>query len=246
MVETLSTGKPRIAISLAYYDVESAFERKYHVMETYVEAIKRAGGFPVLFPILYDEDIDFLLDQVEGVLMTGGGGLLPHIKKMDRLPSLAEQNPRRHRHDCVVVEKAVERGLPLMGVCRGHQVINEVFGGSLIENLQDITTWPHKQEEPADQGTHLIRVESDSILSTCFTDQTKVNSFHNQSVDRPGRGLRVTALSEDGVVEAVEGTGDQFILGLQFHPEDMLDIDNMYLNPYRRLVESASAYRQRK
>ena len=127
---------------------------------------------------------------------------------MAKLPSLAEQNPVRHHFDLLLAQLALENGLPLMGVCRGHQVINECLGGSIYENLSDMTDEEHLQKTDATQSSHSIQIEQDSLLFACFGERMMVNSFHSQAIKEAGKGLRVTARSEAGVVEAVEGMGD--------------------------------------
>lgn len=241
----MTTPKPIIGISVAYYDVQDSVENKYHVKEAYVEAIKRSGGIPLLLPIMDKEDVSHLFSRIHGVLLTGGGGLLPHVKKMNRLPSLMEQNPVRHRFDRLLVELALEKGLPLMGICRGHQVINEVLGGSLHENLDEVTDKEHAQKIRATEPSHPILIEQDSLLYHCFGERLMVNSFHRQGIKQVGNGLKVTATSPDGVIEAVEGTGESFILGLQFHPEFQLVVDERYALPYQRFVQAAKQFLER-
>lgn len=203
-------SKPLIGISLAYYDVDSPVDNKYHVKAAYVDAIKACGGIPVLLPIMDKEDLLVIFKQLQGVLLTGGGGLLPHVKQMEKLPSLAVQNPVRHQFDSMLANLALEYNLPLMGICRGHQVINECLGGTIHENLDELTAEAHIQKTSATEASHAIIIERDSLLFSCYGQQAfMVNSFHSQAIKEPGRGLGITARSVDGVVEAVEGTGDR-------------------------------------
>lgn len=235
--------KPIIGISLAYYDVESPFERKYHINETYIEAIKKCGGIPLLIPKMEKEDLLQVLNQIKGLLLTGGGGLLPHIKKENRLPSLYEQNPIRHQFDKLLTHLALERNLPVMGICRGHQVINECLGGTLHENLDEVTKENHLQKTPGNLSSHRVFIEEDSIMISCFKkNEINVNSFHNQAIKNAGDKLKVTAKSEDGIIEAVEGVGKSFILGLQFHPEEQMMDDPVFEKPYQKFIQAAKTY----
>lgn len=238
----MTASKPLIGISLAYYDVHNPVENKYHVKEAYVEAIKKCGGIPILLPIMDKEDLLNVLSQIHGVLLTGGGGLLPHVKKMARLPSLLKQNPVRHQFDRLLADLALEKGLPLMGICRGHQVINESLGGTIYENLDEVTEEEHAQKTSADQPSHPIRIEQDSLLYACFGEHVMVNSFHRQAIKEVGAGLKVTATSPAGVIEAIEGTEETFILGLQFHPEFQLPVDERYGYPYQRFIQAAKNF----
>ncbi|WNF36126.1 gamma-glutamyl-gamma-aminobutyrate hydrolase family protein [Bacillaceae bacterium IKA-2] len=232
--------KPIIGISLAYYGVESLFERKYHVNDAYIEAIKKSGGIPLLIPIMEKEDLLQVFNQISGLLLTGGGGLLPHIKKRSRLPSLYEQNPIRHQFDKLLANLALDKNLPVMGVCRGLQVINECLGGTLHENLNEVTNEDHRQETLGDVPSHTVTLEENSIMFSCFNkSKIKVNSFHNQAVKEAGHRLKVTAKSKDGIIEAVEGIENSFILGLQFHPEEQMIDDPSFAKLYQKFIQAA-------
>lgn len=240
----MDAQKPIIGISVAYYDVASPFDRKYHVNSTYIEAVKKCGGVPLLLPIMEKEDLLLIFKQLSGLLLTGGGGLLPHVKKRNRLPSLYEQNPVRHQFDMLLANLALEQKMPVMGICRGHQVINECLGGTLHENLDEITAENHLQKTAGDEASHSISFEKDSLLYSCFEKrEIMVNSFHSQAIKESGNGLKVTAQSKDGIIEAVEGTGDSFILGLQFHPEEQMKADPLFAKPYQAFIQAAARTR---
>lgn len=233
--------KPIIALSLAYYDVKSKDKNKYHVNENYIEAIKKAGGIPLLLPILDGPELKQLLSHVSGILLTGGGGLLPHVDK-EQLPSLYEQNPRRHVFEKKLVDYARQRTLPLMGICRGMQVINEVFGGSLYHQLLLITKENHYQSLPRSKPSHSVKLIKDSRLYKVFENETiEVNSFHNQAINTLGKGLKAVAFSEDGVLEAYENDENeaQFISGFQFHPEALLATNKSFLKIFTQFIEVA-------
>lgn len=232
-----------IAISLAYQDSESPHERKYQVNDNYIEAIKRCGGIPMLIPILNQEDTEEMLAGCSGLLLTGGGGLLPHVQKMKRLPSLYDQNPKRHQHDTMLAKLALQRRMPILGICRGLQVINEIMKGTLQENIDEVTQEIHLQKTEAHMPCHSITISHESLLFECFKqEKISVNSFHSQAVKQAGAGLQVIAKSPDGIIEAVQGSDDPFILGLQFHPEDLMISLPYFEKPYRLFIEAAANY----
>lgn len=207
----------------------------------YVQAIWKVGGIPQLIPLSSVDDVPDLLDLYDGLLLSGGGGLAPQIEQMASLPGLYEQNPVRHEFDLALTKAALDRGMPILGVCRGHQTLNEALGGTLM----NIGNKDHLQTEPGDVPKHEITISEDSILySCCESKRVQVNSFHRQVVDQPGVGLCVTAISTDGRVEAIEGKSGPFRMGVQFHPEFMIPYERGMTNIYARLIQESEGYRQ--
>jgi len=207
-----------------------------NVEQLYAEAVYRAGGIPQIIPYLTDLNaIDEMIGMYDGLLLTGGGGLLPSIEKLEVLPGLEEQNPTRHPYDLRLIKSAMERRIPIMGICRGHQTINDALGGT-IKNIGDTS---HSQNIPGEEALHQITIQPQTILARCMdTDVIGVNSFHRQSVGTLGEGLRVSAYADDGTIEAIEGTDYPFLLGVQFHPEFMLNNSHM-LSIYQSFIQAA-------
>lgn len=205
--------------------------------QLYVEAIYQAGGIPQIIPFLKElKAIDELIELYDGLLMTGGGGLLPNVQKMNELPGLFEQNPIRHSFDLALLKAAMQKGIPIMGVCRGHQTINEFLGGT-TENIGDTS---HLQEKSGTEPMHKIYIKSHTLLERCVQqEEVDVNSFHRQRISRLGKGLKASAYAHDGTIEAIEGTNYQFLLGVQFHPEFMLHHPSMF-SIYKAFVQAAS------
>lgn len=208
-----------------------------NIEQLYVEAVYRAGGLPQIIPHLTDiEATNELIEMYDGLLMTGGGGLLPAIQKMDVLPSLQEQNPTRHPYDLALIKAAMKKRIPILGVCRGHQTINELLGGT-IENIGDTS---HLQSDKGNEPFHKIVIQPESILEGCINcKEIHVNSFHRQRISKVGNNLKVSAYAQDGTIEAIEGTNYPFLVGVQFHPEFMLH-DSRMLSIYKAFVEAAS------
>ena len=194
----------------------------YYVGRPYVEAVSRFGGIPVLISPEYEHsdkklDIHDYLDILDGVLFTGGGD----VKRSpgSKLENLRNQQPVRYDYERELLEVFVKAKKPVIGICRGFQMIIETFGGSLATELVD----GHKQKIPAWEPWHDVFINSQSKLFDLLkTEKTGVNSFHVQQAKDLPRNFIVSAKTEDGVVEAIEFSGEQFIMGFQFHPEELV------------------------
>jgi putative glutamine amidotransferase len=230
-----ATNKPLIGVTVSEIRAKEDAQRVRHGEPTqtemtlglsYMRAVERAGGLPVALPPLRDENVGPLLEQLSGLLLTGGPDIDPACYGAEPHPELG---PIDHDVDVFEIElcrQADRRGLPILGICRGSQVLNVARGGSLIQHLPDISggTIEHRQTEPGDRTTHEVQVAPDSGLAqTTGGGPVRVNSFHHQAVDRLGTGLRPVAWAADGVVEAVEDPEDdgQLVLGVQWHAETL-------------------------
>jgi putative glutamine amidotransferase len=213
-------NKPKIGVTTAW-SVEtwgdSIESRGYnYVGKTYIEAIISAGGIPVLIPQMEHDDIGDILNIVDGLLFTGGGDAKRFSK--NALPDLREQQPTRYDFEAKLLKSAKETKKPILGICRGFQMIIEVFDGSLSSDVVD----GHKQNIYGGEPWHEVIIEADSFLHRIVSDtKWKVNSFHIQKVEKIPDNFTATAISSDGVIEAVE-CNDPFIVGTQFHPEELL------------------------
>jgi putative glutamine amidotransferase len=209
---------------------------------SYMRAVERAGGLPVALPPLESENVDPLLEQLSGLLLTGGPDIDPACYGAE---PHAELGPIDHGVDAFEIalcRQAERRGMPILGICRGAQVLNVAREGSLIQHLPDLAdrTIEHRQTEPGDRTTHEVRVAPDSGLAqTTGGGPVNVNSFHHQAIDRLGIGLRPVAWARDGVIEAVEGSNDgRFVLGVQWHAETLTQ-EAEQLALFERLVRAA-------
>ena len=191
----------------------------------YSDAIASTGGIPVVLPnILIGEDPSALLAKLDGLLLSGGYDCDPCLFGEEKLNESVEIDSRRDDWELPLARAAVERGIPILAICRGIQTLNVAMGGTLYQDLpaQFPTDVDHRQQANRDVATHAIEVDPDSRLATIIGRSMQVNSFHHQSLKRIADGLRVVACAPDGVVEAVEGTGTGFLIGVQFHPEEMV------------------------
>jgi putative glutamine amidotransferase len=208
----------------------------------YMRAVERAGGLPVALPPLESENVGPLLEQLSGLLLTGGPDLDPACYGAEPHAELGPIDRYVDLFEIALCRQADRRGMPILGICRGAQVLNVAREGSLIQHLPDLTdgTVEHRQTEPGDQTTHVVRVAPDSGLAqTTGGGPVNVNSFHHQAIDQLGIGLRPVAWAPDGVVEAVEGPDDgRFVLGVQWHAETLTE-EAEQLALFERLVQAA-------
>jgi len=192
---------------------------------TYVESVIREGGVPMVLPITHDHELlNRMLDNIDALILTGGEDVDP-LKWYgeEPLPALGGIAPERDSFDVALARLAVLRGLPLLGICRGHQVINVAFGGTLYQDIPSQVKGSqvkHRQSAPGNYGTHSIRIEENSLLfKQIGTQSIAVNSFHHEAVKDVAPGFKVTATSVDGIVEAMEKIGSDQVYSVQFHPE---------------------------
>ncbi|WP_199440141.1 gamma-glutamyl-gamma-aminobutyrate hydrolase family protein [Umezawaea beigongshangensis] len=201
---------------------------------TYLDCVLRAGGNPVLLPPQGDWRAE-TIGWLDGLVLTGGADLDPASYGHEPHPMTGEPRQRRDAAEFALLDAALALDLPVLGVCRGAQVLNVALGGTLHQHVPDVVGGGGHQPRPAVFGRTDITVEAGSVLHGVVGDTTTVQCYHHQSVDRLGRGLRVVATSADGVVEAVELAGARFALGVQSHPEQ--EIEDVRL--FTALVDAA-------
>ena len=199
---------------------------------TYLRAIDRAGGMPVVLPPVGLEATQELISRLDGICLSGGPDLDPDAYGApERHAQLGPTEPRLDEFELAVARAADERGLPILGVCRGAQALNVARGGTLHQHVEG-----HRQTESGSTPTHDIAVQPRTRLSGLLRRrELGVNSFHHQAVDRPGDGLRVVAHATDGTVEAIEDRSRRFVVGVQWHAEAMVDT-RAHLAIFERLV----------
>jgi putative glutamine amidotransferase len=191
----------------------------------YPDAIERAGGVPVIVPLLRPDAIASLLDRVDGVCLPGGPDLQPSTYGEEPHPQLGPTEPRVDAVELALVRAADRRGLPILGICRGMQALNVARGGTLHQHLPDAVGdhLQHRQTEHGSVTTHRVETAPHSRLRPMFGGPwLEVNSFHHQAVRTLGRGLVATAWAEDGTIEAIETPGERMVLGVQWHAEGLL------------------------
>ena len=189
--------------------------------QNYSQAVAAAGGLPVMVSSLGLELVDDYLELADGLLFTGGADLDPHHYGAEPHPQLGLVDPERDAFEMALYRGARARGLPVLGICRGIQLINVAEGGTLQQHLPSLPgTIQHEQVNKGSALLHTVRIEPSSRLARALGAAViYTNTFHHQAVELLGQNLRATGQTGDGVIEAIEGDSDSFVLGVQWHPE---------------------------
>ena len=206
--------------------------QRHRLNDSYIQAVIQAGGIPVILPVCEDPALmQALADRVDGVLLSGGDDLDPNLYGKRPTGKLGTVCPRRDTAELALADYVLHHTTkPLLGICRGVQVMNVALGGTLHIDLPSLGTESHSLTMyPRNRNSHQVKVEETSSLARILGSGGVhwVNSFHHQAVDEPGSGLVVAARSiPDDVIEAVELPGDRFVVGVQWHPEELRHMDD--------------------
>ena len=191
-------------------------------------ALEAAGLVPLIIPPLTGKGAAAaVLDSVAGLMLTGGGDIDPARYGERRHEKVRNVNVARDATEVALVEEARRRRTPVLAICRGIQVLNVALGGTLVQDIpsQCPGALAHDEDTPRNSRSHDISVERGTLIASAIgTEHCSVNSFHHQSVNSLGQGLKVTARSPDGVIEGIESESeDWWVLAVQWHPEEMTD-----------------------
>ena len=201
--------------------------------QRYVEAVRTVGGLPWLIPLI-PQDPDTLaaiFDRLDGVFLTGGVDVDPSRYGEPKHPKCGTTDPDRDAVELMLLEHAMAANKPVLAVCRGIQILNVACGGTLYQDVTEQVPAAMKHDyfpTPAQPSrsylAHQISVKADSRLGELLGEaEVPVNSMHHQAIKDLAPNLRATAFAPDGIIEAVEGTGGQFLLAVQWHPEELTD-----------------------
>ena len=244
----MRSNKPIIGITISEM-LEDRSRRKPtwkpfdYLKREYHEAILNSGGIPILLPNAGESAAaDNMIDMIDGLLLTGGGDLHPSYYNQEPHPGLTETTANRDSLEISIAKLALGRNLPIMAICRGHQVLNVALGGTLY---QDLSCFPHETIQHSDPGQtarvfHDVAITPGSLLHRIVgADHIETNSSHHQVIDKLGAGLAIVAFSStDNVPEAIEQTQKKFVLGLQWHPEAIFEREHSR-KVFRALVEAS-------
>ena len=206
----------------------------------YLEGVTLAGGIATLLPPQpVDAEItEQVLDRIDGLIITGGRDVDPAAYGHDPHPRTDEPDRHRDAWEFALIDGALRRRMPVLGICRGAQVLNVALGGTLHQHLPDILGHARHQQGNAVFSTSTVRTVEGSKLAALIGETSDAQCYHHQAIDRLGDGLVVSARDDDGVIEAVEMPGHDFVLAVQWHPEETLDD----LRVFAGLVDAARVY----
>jgi putative glutamine amidotransferase len=216
-------------------------------MEDYLESVRRAGGEPVEI-VVGGEQPDQILARVDGLVLTGGGDVDPTLYGETRHETFQAAETGRDEFEIALASAAVKRGIPLLAICRGMQVLNVAMGGTLFQDIPSQVTgaMAHAVPQPRAGAAHEVWVSKGSKLSELLKDHMEdgetchVNSRHHQSVRQVAPGFEVTATSPDGVIEAMEKPDSPFVVAVQWHPENFWRTGE-FRELFEGLVQAANA-----
>jgi putative glutamine amidotransferase len=231
-------ARPRIGVT-TYLEVArwGVWDRAAALVpQVYLDGVTRAGGVPLLLPPMATEPT--VLDMLDGLVLIGGADVDPDRYGEPR-HATAKTRPDRDAHELTLLAAAMERDVPVLGLCRGAQVVNVALGGSLVQHLPETLGHDGHQRGPGVFGSTLVRVEPGTRLADILGPEVKVPCYHHQGLARIADGLRPAATASDGITEAVESTGSWWLLGVQWHPEE--DPDDLRL--FQAHVDAARARR---
>ena len=199
----------------------AGYKRAY-VNKDYVDAVIRAGGVPLIIPFSTDKEVIISQAQlIDGLILSGGHDINPYNYGQEPSQKIGETFPERDTYEMILLEESKKRNIPILGICRGFQLINVAAGGTLYQDLSLIpgNILKHNQVSNPTLKTHKVEIKENSFISSIFGKETMVNSFHHQVIDKVANDFIVVAKASDGVVEAIEHKTYKFLVAVQWHPE---------------------------
>ena len=227
-------------------DFRAGSERPiYGNNRTYVHAVESAGGLPILIPMLTNlHDLEDLFPRLDGILFSGGIDLEPSLYGEQKHPEADEFDPQLDTFEMTLANWALQEDIPILGVCRGMQLLNVLLEGSLYQDIasQRPDSLAHRRRElPRTALTHTVTVEEGSLMEKILgTRQLWVNSLHHQAIKEPGKGVYISGRSDDGVAELLELPGHRFVLGVQGHPEEIYEQVPAFARLFQAFVHACS------
>lgn len=233
----MMSSEIRPFIGIPTWNDDSLFYKGVHLYgmnQSYVNTLRSVGALPVLIPLNMDRDtLRGIFDRLDGLFLAGGGDIAPRVYDPKSREVLDSSDIERDITELTLAKWALEAGMPLLGVCRGLQIINIACGGSLYVDLHqqrpDLKRHDYiGPEYKRDQISHGVTFPAAGYLEQIFGPGTGVNSMHHQGIEDVGSGLKVAAVSTDGLTEAVESSDSTYVVGTQWHPEELLKTDTRH------------------
>lgn len=210
---------PIIAVTAKFDDGHAFLHRDYS------DAVVKAGGLPLAVPYIASEQwLDRVCAVADGLLLSGGEDVDPYLYGEEPAPGLGAISPERDRVESLLARRFLAADKPIFAICRGLQLLNAVAGGTLLQDIerQHEGALQHRQAAPRDHMSHQVSIRDGTLLARVVgASPIRVNSFHHQAVCRTAPGFRVNAAAADGIVEGIESESHRFVLGVQWHPENL-------------------------
>ena len=218
------------------------YERAY-VNDDYVQTVASCDAIPYIVPMINDEDlIRCQVSNLDALILSGGHDVNPLKYGEEPHGKLGGILPKRDEFDIKLLKIALEMNKPILGICRGEQIVNVAEGGSLYQDLSLIEGCyiKHNQQHLSNVPTHTVEIKEGTRLHKILGETTVLaNSFHHLAVNKVAPGYIISATAKDGVVEAIEKEGEQFVIGIQWHPEMMAKENTVMKKIFTALVEEA-------
>lgn len=241
-------NSPVVGIT-AFCDCEKT--KKYTKIRcSYVNAVYRAGGTPIIIPPFdSNKKLHDYIDLIDALVLSGGEDVAPSSYGEDKVIELENINPDRDRWEISLFKEAYKTELPILGICRGMQLINVALGGSLYQDIDhqldcglNHIPLDLRKRENLEYVSHKVNIIKNTYLDQILgSAQLEVNSHHHQAIKEIARDLNVVARSECGIIEAVENNSSSFLIGVQWHPEDLINNYSCFINLFSELVKNAKA-----
>ncbi len=220
--------------------------------QRYILTLTAAGAIPFMIPLVDDETLRGISDELDGVFLPGGADIDPLTYGREPHPLCDRTDPARDRVEVALARWALAEGRPVLGVCRGMQLLNVAAGGTLYHDLAEQHPGAIKHDYFPFAGSHFSRdhlahevevLEGSHIASVFGAGRLPVNSMHHQGIRDLGRGLTPTAYAPDGLIEAIEGTGDNYLVAVQWHPEALTDSHSPSRQLFAEFIDAARSFR---
>jgi putative glutamine amidotransferase len=211
--------------------------------DRYLNAVRAAGGMPVILAPVGPDEVQTLIGRLDAIMLSGGPDLHPSAYGAPEHLELGPTEPELDRFELELTRAALTRGMPVLGICRGMQVLNVALGGSLHQHLPDLAgETEHRQQRPNSEPTHRVTLGRDSrLMKVIGRRHLEVNSFHHQGLHTLGKGLSIAGHAPDGQIEAIEVPGRRFTFGVQWHAECLTERPEQ-LALFRGLVRAARGH----
>lgn len=232
-----------ILANLTDTEREASMAERAFVSNAYINAVIKAGGVPMIIPVnTHEEIVKKQIQLIDGLILSGGADVNPVLYNEEPSTDIEYYHPDIDKFDLIAIDIAIELNKPILGICRGTQILNVSQGGSLYQDTSHIegNYIKHNQSTKSYQGSHTITINSESKISKVLGTDLLVNSYHHQSVKNVGKNLIPVAYSKDGVVEAIEMKNKKFIVGVQWHPELMVDHNEKMSNLFKMFINASS------